>query len=87
VNHNREIIAEVCGYHGRILAAVRDGDAEAARAAAAQHIRQSLAHTLENLDRQRPGTDLTALALPREVREELNRIESELGRREGVLGR
>jgi len=87
VIHNEALITEVCDDHGRILAAVREGDAETARTVSAEHIRRTLARTLDNLDRQRPGTDLAALALPREVREELNRIESELGRREAVVGR
>jgi DNA-binding GntR family transcriptional regulator len=87
VVHNQALLAEVCACHGRILAAVRAGDADTARASAAEHIRLSLAHTLEHLDRQRPGTDLAALALPREVREELNHIEAELGRREGTVAR
>lgn len=75
--HDRGIISEVCRFHARILAAVRRGDAEAARAVAAEHIRASLAHTLENLDRYRGG-ELGAQALPDDVREELSRIESAL---------
>lgn len=78
--HDKQIIAEVCRFHAHILAAVRRGDAEAARAVAAEHIRASLAHTLENLDRQRSGGDLNALALPEDVRAELRRIESVLDR-------
>jgi DNA-binding GntR family transcriptional regulator len=85
VIHNESLVAEVCQYHAQILAAMRAGDAETGRRVAAEHIQRSLAHTLENLDRQRPGADLTALALPREVREELNRIEAALGHREGIV--
>lgn len=78
--HDKQIIAEVCRFHAQILAAIQRGDAKAAREAAAEHIRASLAHTLENLDRQRSGGDLSALALPEDVRAELHRIESALDR-------
>jgi DNA-binding GntR family transcriptional regulator len=78
--HDRRIVGEVRRFHAQILAAVQRGDAEAARDAAAEHIRASLAHTLENLDRQRSGGDLSALALPEDVRAELHRIESVLDR-------
>ncbi len=78
--HERQIVAEACRFHAQILAAIQHGDAKAARDAAAEHIRASLAHTLENLDRQRPGDDLNALALPEDVRAELRRIESVLDR-------
>lgn len=78
--HDKQIVAEVCRFHAHILAAVQRGDAEAARAVAAEHIRASLTHTLENLDRQRSGGDLSALALPEDVRAELHRIESALDR-------
>jgi DNA-binding GntR family transcriptional regulator len=78
--HDPRIVAEVCRFHGQILAAIRRGDARAARDAAAEHIRASLAHTLENLDRQRSGGDLEALALPEDVRAELRRIESAVDR-------
>lgn len=77
--HDHDIISEVCRFHVRILTAVRRGDAEAARTVAAEHIRTSLAHTLKNLDRYRGG-ELGAQALPDDVREELNRIESALDR-------
>jgi DNA-binding GntR family transcriptional regulator len=78
--HDKQIVAEVCRFHAHILGAVRRGDAKAARAVAAEHIRASLAHTLENLDRQRSVGDLSALALPEDVRAELHRIESALDR-------
>jgi len=78
--HDRRIVAGVCRFHAQILAAIQRGDAKAAREAAAEHIRASLAHTLENLDRQRPVGDLSALALPEDVRAELHRIESALDR-------
>lgn len=78
--HDRPIVSEVCRFHAQILAALRRGDAEAARAIAAEHIRASLAHTLESLDRQRPGNDLNALALPEDVQAQLKRIEAALGR-------
>jgi hypothetical protein len=74
-------VTEVCRFHSRILAAVERGDVEAARAAAAEHIRASLAHTLENLDRYRDADDLGALALPEDVRGELDRIEAVLVKR------
>lgn len=78
--HDRPIVAEACRFHAQILAAIRHGDARAARDAAAEHIRASLAHTLENLDRAQPGGDLSAVALPEDVRAELHRIESALDR-------
>ena len=76
--HDQRIVAEACRYHTRILAAVRRGDAEAARALAAEHIRVSLAHTLENLDRYRSAED--AGVLPEQVSTELDRIKSKHGR-------
>jgi DNA-binding GntR family transcriptional regulator len=77
--HDQQIVAGVCQFHARILAAVRRGDAEAARALAAEHVRASLTHTLENLDRRRgQEDDLVATSLPKDVRDELSRIESEL---------
>ncbi len=78
LGHDRDITSAVCHFHERILTAVRRGDVETARSAAAEHIRTSLAHTLSNLDRYRGG-ELGA-ALPDDVREELNRIESALDR-------
>jgi DNA-binding GntR family transcriptional regulator len=78
--HDRKIVAEACRFHTRILAAVHRGDADTARALAAQHIHTSLLHTLENLDRYRGSDDLAAVALPDDVREELNRIESGMAR-------
>lgn len=81
--HDQAIIAEVCQFHARILAALRAHDVQAARTLSAEHIRASLAHSLEHLDRQRPDGDLATLALPSEVREELRRIESGLDLRKG----
>lgn len=78
--HDKQIVAEACRFHAQILAAIQHGDARAARDAAAEHIRVSLAHTLENLDRQRPSGDLNMLALPEDVRAELHRIESAVDR-------
>jgi DNA-binding GntR family transcriptional regulator len=80
--HDRHVIESVCRFHSRMLAAVRAGDGDTARNAAAEHIRLSLDSTLASFDRQRPGTDLAAMALPSEVREELQRIESHLAPRE-----
>ena len=74
--HDRPIIAEACRFHAKILAAVKRGDAAAARALAAKHIRASLAHTLENLDRYRGAGNLDTL--PDNVRTELHRIEAAL---------
>jgi len=68
-------VAEVCRSHAQILAAVRQGDADAARALAAEHIRASRRHTLESLDQQRGGQDLATTALPDDVRDELDRIQ------------
>jgi DNA-binding GntR family transcriptional regulator len=79
VVHDQRVVAEVCGFHTRILAAVHRRDAAAARALAAEHIHTSLLHTLQNLDRCR-GDDLATIALPDDVREELNRIESAAGK-------
>ncbi len=76
--HDQAILAELCQFHAQILEAVRRGDAEAARAVAAEHVRTSLAHTLECLDRHPAGESLSTLALPDDVREELKRIESDL---------
>lgn len=80
--HDREVIALVCRLHARILDAVRSGDVATARQVAAEHIRLSLEKTLSSFDRHRPATDLAALALPHEVREELRRIESNLDPRQ-----
>lgn len=80
--HDQAIVTELCQFHTRILTAVRCGDAEAARAAAAEHVRASLVHTLENLDRHSGSSSLSALELPDDVREELRRIESNLQDRE-----
>jgi len=74
--HDRPIVAEVCRHHAQILAAVQAGDAEAARHAAAQHIRASLNHTLERLPQQRGGGDLASLALPDDVCAELRRLDA-----------
>jgi DNA-binding GntR family transcriptional regulator len=76
--HDRTIVAELCQFHAQILAAVRRGDAEAARSAAAAHVRTSLAHTLECLDRRPNSGSLSSLALPDDVRDELRRVESNL---------
>jgi hypothetical protein len=78
--HDQRIVAEVCRFHTRILAVVRRGDVDAARSLAAEHIRTSLAHTLENLDRHPNSDDLATVALPDDVREELQRIESAMQR-------
>jgi DNA-binding GntR family transcriptional regulator len=76
--HDQRIVADVCRYHSRTLTAVVHGDAETAKAVSAEHIRASLTHTLESLDRQRTGDDLSTVALPDDVREELRRIEGGL---------
>ena len=76
--HDRAIVAELCQFHSQILAAVRRGDAEAARSAAAAHVRTSLGHTLACLDRRPDGGNLSSLTLPDDVRDELRRVESNL---------
>lgn len=76
--HNRQIVGEACRYHAEILAAVRRGDADAARSLSAEHIRTSLALSLEHLDRGGSDDDLATAALPDDVRDELKRIESVL---------
>ncbi|MFH1743126.1 MAG: hypothetical protein ABIH23_29315, partial [bacterium] len=65
-------------YHRRILRAVQRRDAEVARAVMAKHIRVSRQGTLELWDKRQEqlgGDQPDTLTLPKEITEELKRME------------
>ncbi|MEY4483210.1 MAG: hypothetical protein RL693_662 [Verrucomicrobiota bacterium] len=74
--HNLDVIKETHRFHLFIFKAVRDGDAEKARAAMAAHIRASKEETLAHFDRlqSEPDHHNTPLGLPDDVMADLNRL-------------
>lgn len=74
--HNLDVLEETYRFHTRILKAVRDGKAEKARAAMAEHIRASKDEALGHFDRaQSEHTPQdTPLVLPDDVLEDLKRF-------------
>jgi DNA-binding GntR family transcriptional regulator len=73
--HDERVVAEACDFHARILDAVREGNAKAARIAAAEHVRASLRYNLESFDRisHQPQAAVDDVRLPESVRALLNR--------------
>jgi len=76
--HDLDVLEETYRFHTRILKAVRDGDAEKARAAMAEHIRTSKEEALGHFDRAQSEHNPhdTPLALPDDVLADLKRIEN-----------
>jgi DNA-binding GntR family transcriptional regulator len=75
--HGLDVLDETYRFHTRILKAVRDGDADKARAAMTEHIRASKEEALGHFDRaqtERSPHD-TPLVLPDDVLEDLKRFE------------
>ncbi|CAN5844986.1 GntR family transcriptional regulator [soil metagenome] len=75
--HNLDVIKETHRFHLLIFKAVRDGDAEKARSAMAEHIRASKQETLAHFDRMQsePDHQNTPLGLPADVMADLKRLE------------
>lgn len=73
--HNLDVIKETHRFHLLIFKAVRDGDAEKARSAMAEHIRASKEETLAHFDRLQTDHQNTPLGLPDDVMADLKRLE------------
>ncbi|NQT19127.1 MAG: FCD domain-containing protein, partial [Planctomycetes bacterium] len=66
---------KIAGFHGRILRAVRRGDADAARSLTAEHLRIGKQQMVEHFDQTRAAGQTgrsSSLALGRELLEDLN---------------
>jgi DNA-binding GntR family transcriptional regulator len=70
VVHGPRIVREAFVQHAGILEAIRQGEADRARLAMAEHIRSSARHALRSFD-QRPGEENAAGALAPELPDDL----------------
>jgi DNA-binding GntR family transcriptional regulator len=77
--HNLKIVKRAHRFHGQILSVVVNQKPKDARMWMARHIRASKRQALESLDLQQVAGDPVPLVLPADVRQELNRIEQNLG--------
>jgi len=77
--HDLKIVTSVYRFHRRILRALKRGNGTAARYWMREHIRESRRLALESFDRRQAMGDARAalpLALPQDLLEEINQIES-----------
>ncbi|NLX99562.1 MAG: GntR family transcriptional regulator [Rhodopirellula sp.] len=79
--HDLGVVARAYGYHRRILHAVRRGDGEAARRWMVDHLRASMAETLEHYRRAESAVEqqaISAFTLPDDVRRTIEHLENHL---------
>jgi len=78
--HTLEVVQSAYQFHNDIMEAVARSDSEQAQSLMVQHIRRSLREALEHYDRQEvhaktDGDSLQKLPMPRELLEEIDRID------------
>ena len=79
--HNVQVVTNTCRFHCDILQAVKNSDGKLAQKLMVEHVRSSLRETLEHYDQMHTKRDVdrhTVPGMPKDLLEELDRIEKEL---------